>query len=126
MILVVDDDLEVRTSLKRVLELSGYQVITASGGRKAREVLDKQAIDIVITDLIMEDMDGLSLIRSLRSLQGAPSVIAISGGGRGSATSYLSAAQKLGACATFTKPVAISALLQTLQQLSSVDHNPIS
>jgi two-component system chemotaxis response regulator CheY len=68
LILAVDDSPSMREMLAAVLRDSGYQVVEAEDGVKALEVAKTQPIDVVLTDQNMPNMDGLSLVKNLRSL----------------------------------------------------------
>lgn len=106
-ILVVEDDGSLRRLFEQMLVREGHVVTLASDGAKALRLLETSTFDVVITDLIMPEMEGLSLLRALRALRSTkapPKVIAMSGGGRGGATDYLEMAKMLGAAATLAKP----------------------
>ncbi|MBF0566386.1 MAG: response regulator [Nitrospirae bacterium] len=66
-VLIIDDEEIVRRSCKRVLETEGYDVVLASSGENALLEMEKDAFDLVITDLIMPDMDGFELIQSIKT-----------------------------------------------------------
>jgi two-component system chemotaxis response regulator CheY len=68
IILAVDDSPSMREMLAAVLRDSGYQVVEAEDGVKALEVAKQQPVDVVLTDQNMPNMDGLSLVKSLRGL----------------------------------------------------------
>lgn len=78
-VLVVDDEQGIRDMLARHLRFVGYEVLRAADGRQALEVLERHCVDVVVTDLVMPEMDGVSLMRALR--EGYPTVpfIAITG-----------------------------------------------
>ncbi len=65
-ILVVDDDLGTRLSISDYLELSGYKVITAKDGQEALNILEQYHIDLIVTDIVMPNMNGYELVRQLR------------------------------------------------------------
>ena len=65
-ILVVDDEPGMRKWLVEILEGAGYRVFTAGNGREARSRVEEHAVDLVITDLVMPDEEGIELIRTLR------------------------------------------------------------
>jgi CheY-like chemotaxis protein len=81
-ILVVDDFEDVRESLAEVLEDSGNQVITAANGLEAMDAIKHQQINLVISDILMPEMDGLELITETRKLFPDMKFILISGGSR--------------------------------------------
>ncbi len=65
-ILVVEDDNELRGLFIRVLDKNGYEALEACDGQQALDVLDRQYIDLIISDIMMPIMDGYELVRSLR------------------------------------------------------------
>jgi DNA-binding response OmpR family regulator len=103
-ILLVEDDAALRHLFERMLVRDGHEVTMAANGAKALKLIETTPFDIVITDLIMPEMEGLSLLRELRKSASPPRVIAMSGGGRGSSMDYLEMATMLGAAATLAKP----------------------
>ena len=66
-ILIVEDDKELSQLFQKVLEKNGYQVKSASDGALALEILDKEYIDLIISDIMMPVMDGYELVSELRS-----------------------------------------------------------
>ena len=66
-ILIVEDDKELSQLFQKVLEKNGYQVKSAPDGAQALEVLDKEYIDLIISDIMMPVMDGYELVLELRS-----------------------------------------------------------
>ena len=116
-ILVVEDDEQVRTMLCMTLRQAGYETIEADSGRTAREAQSRQPADLVVTDIIMPEEDGLETIMYFRKNYPQTRVIAISGGGRVAARDFLKDAQLLGAAATFQKPVDRGQLLGTVREL---------
>jgi DNA-binding response OmpR family regulator len=66
-ILLADDDDQILTSLQEILEINGYEVVTASNGLETKELLSVQLPDLMILDIMMPDLDGASLIVDLRS-----------------------------------------------------------
>ncbi len=69
IILVVDDNAPIVQTLVDILELKGYTVFSACSGSAALEILQKQNVDILITDVIMPDMDGVNLYRRAKKIQ---------------------------------------------------------
>jgi DNA-binding response OmpR family regulator len=103
-ILVVEDDDQFRTMLKELLTRLAHQVSEASDGRRVCDLHRQQRFDLVITDLVMPDIDGLALIMELRRLDQNVPIIAMSGRRQGRAEEYLRIARKLGAQLTLAKP----------------------
>jgi len=116
-ILVIDDEAAVRALLSKILERDGFSVITASDGKEGMKKFKIEPVDLVITDLIMPEKEGVELIMELK--KGFPDVpiIAISGGGRNSAESYLNIAKLLGADAVLEKPIHKEKLLETVKKV---------
>jgi len=105
-VLIVEDDALVRSMLQQMLEREGYDVTVASDGSEAIKVLNHEPVDLMVTDLIMPEMEGIELIRSLYKQQTKPKIIAISGGSALlSPVTQLKSAKLLGANLTFTKPI---------------------
>lgn len=69
--------------LERALTLAGHEVTVATNGRSALQILEAGAFDLVLTDIVMPEMEGLELIRTIRKQSPAPKIISMSGGGRG-------------------------------------------
>jgi DNA-binding response OmpR family regulator len=103
-ILLVDDEEQLRSMLRLVLEEAGHAVQEASDGQKAVESFKNQQPDVVVTDLVMPNKEGIETIMELRRLRRDVKVIAMSGGGRNNANDYLTLAKRFGACITLTKP----------------------
>jgi len=103
-ILLVEDDDLLRIMLKELLTRSGYEVSEASDGRRVCNMHQEQRFDLVITDLVMPDIDGLAVIMELRRVDQNVRIIAMSGALQGRAKEYLRIAQKLGAQLTLVKP----------------------
>jgi len=113
-ILVADDESAVRSFLKAALERAGYQVLAASDGKQAFQQAMAAEVDLVVTDLVMPEQEGIETIRALRREAPEVGIIAISGafGGR-----FLNAAQKLGADAVLAKPVSAELLLSKVAEV---------
>lgn len=116
-VLIIEDDEFVMNMLKQTFERAGYEVGTASNGRIGLQLYQCKPFDVVITDLIMPDMEGIETISNLRKGNPNVQVIAISGGGRNSPEDYLHLAKKLGAAKTFPKPVDRNELLDAVKAL---------
>jgi CheY-like chemotaxis protein len=116
-ILIVEDDKELREMLKISLMRYKYTVLEAADGKEAITHFKPSITDLVITDLIMPDEDGLKVIMKLREIKPSLKVIAISGGGKAGPGSYLNLAKALGANAVFSKPFPISDLISKIELL---------
>lgn len=113
-ILVVEDEEAFRLMLTEMLKREGHSVMTAANGREAIALAQCNAFDLVITDLIMPEKEGIETILDLRKIAPGVRIIAMSGGGRGSARDYLHAAAQLGASQTLSKPFSRSQLLDAI------------
>ena len=110
-ILVVDDEEHLRSIYEQYLTHDGHTVSTADNGLTAIKLLKHNHFDLVITDIVMPEQDGLGLLNELRKLADAPPVIVISGGSlRLDSHHLLSLAKVMKAHATLTKPVSYEQL----------------
>lgn len=117
-ILLVEDDNDLRDLLKRTLEKRGnHLVIDASNGKEALFKFKTLLVDVVITDLVMPDLDGIGLIMELRKVKPNIKIIAISGGGKVGPSNYLNIAKTLGADAIFTKPFSMKSIIDKVEEL---------
>lgn len=103
-ILVIDDDVAMRSLLRRTLERAGHRVMEASNGREALRLAAAESFDAIITDLLMPETDGIEVVLHLRKAHSTVPILAISGGGRVAGTEYLEMAKTLGANAAIAKP----------------------
>ena len=112
-ILVVDDEESARTGLEKLLRLSGYTVDTAKDGEEALAVAADHPPEVVVTDLKMPEMDGMTLLAKLRASDGdLPVIVATAYGDVSSAV----AAMRAGASDYLTKPIDIDALLIAIER----------
>lgn len=118
-ILVIDDDVQICNMLERFLSRKGYEVDIAYDGNQGITKFDKARTDLVITDLVMPEKEGIETVMELRAKSPAVKIIAISGGGRVGPESYLEIARELGAQRTFEKPVDFEELLGAVEELTS-------
>jgi len=84
-ILVIDDELGIRNLLDTLLRRKGYDVILADGGRKGLELFRREHPDVVVLDLKMPEMDGLTVLRQIHGLEPGKPVIILTGAGTGEA-----------------------------------------
>ena len=103
-ILVVDDEEVVRVTLRQMLEKAGHQVFEAENGVEALRVFEKREADLVITDIIMPEKEGIETIMELRQRKPDLKIIAMSGGGRTGNREYLHLAKSFGADNVLPKP----------------------
>ena len=111
-ILLIDDEAPIRMVFQVALEQAGYHVLTAEHGKHGLRLLEHQAVDLIIVDIFMPEMDGLELIPLLRKTHPANKIIAISGGF--GMLNQLDTAKYLGAHDTLKKPFSLQELLDTV------------
>ncbi len=118
-VLVIEDDREVREYLVEVLSRAGHQVRAAANGRDGVAMLHELPAEVVITDIIMPEKDGIETILDLRREHPRLKVIAISGGGRSTPENYLHSARLLGADRAFRKPFRNEEILAAVAELAA-------
>jgi DNA-binding response OmpR family regulator len=118
-ILVVDDDQDLRQLVCRMLDQQGHRTLEASNGIAGLRILETTPVDVILTDVVMPDLEGLEFIRRIRRLSLSSKVIVMSGGGRGSAGDYLALATLFGADATLPKPFSATELGEVVQRIMS-------
>jgi CheY-like chemotaxis protein len=131
-ILIVDDERDVRDSVKCVLDLAGYVVLTAENATDALEQLGRTPADLVITDIIMPKINGVQAIQSIRKAFPLVRIVAISGGGNFgvagyqptaiATNAYLASAEEAGAHFVLTKPFEAEDLLAAVEKVLGVGH----
>jgi CheY-like chemotaxis protein len=121
-ILVVDDDPPTLRVLQLWLEVHGHHVVGAASGKQALAVIESRDIDLVITDVLMPDGDGIELIGRLKRLRPHLRVLAISGGGAHmTSATCLQRAYRAGAHALLLKPFKQDQLLNAMRYVIGVD-----
>jgi len=116
-ILIIEDDKDLRKFLIRLLEREIHYIIEAENGLEAATILASLRPDLVITDIIMPEQDGIGTINILRERHPDIKIIAISGGGSILGADYLNIARKLGAHYVFAKPFDNKQLLAKVKEL---------
>ena len=121
-ILIIDDDPGMRRTISRILASAGHEVIEAPDGLEGVDLFRRNHPDIVVTDIIMPNKEGIETIRDLRQEQPSTLILAISGGTTNPAGSrvpldYLSLAKALGADGVLAKPFRAADLLQEIDNL---------
>ena len=111
-ILLIDDEESVRMVFQVGLERAGYRVLTTENGKQGLRLFEHQAVDLILVDIFMPEMDGLELIPLLRKTRPANKIIAISG--RSDRSNHLDTAKYLGAHATLKKPLNLQELLHAV------------
>jgi len=124
-ILIVEDDNDLRTMLKVSLSRRRFTVLEAENGKEALTHFKPSVTDLVITDLIMPDEDGLKVIMRIRELKPSIKIIAISGGGKAGPGSYLNLAKALGADAIYSKPFSVNDMIFKIEELLDIKQEEI-
>lgn len=115
-ILVIDDDAQFRSMIRTLLERQDYDVLEAPDGEAGIKLFEGQGADLIVTDIVMPNKEGLETIMELRRKVPRPKIIAVSGGGRIGPESYLQLAEKFGAVKVFSKPFDLKAFLQAVKE----------
>lgn len=123
VILIIEDDKDLREMLKTALKRKDYTVLEANNGKEALIHFKPGVTDLVITDLIMPEEDGLKVIMKIKELKNRIKIIAISGGGKAGPGSYLNLAKALGADSVFSKPFSIHELIVKIEELLKTEHS---
>lgn len=116
-VLIVDDEPLIREGLQKILELNHFEVVIAANGNEALQRIAQTHPQVVVTDIIMPEKDGVEVIMELRTRYPNTKIIAISGGGRINAENHLEIAEHLGVHATLTKPFATEKLIRKIEEL---------
>lgn len=117
-VLLIEDDTLARHSMRAVLDGAGYEVTEAEGGKEGLAAIAETLPDLVVTDILMPDMDGLEVLQSIkRNADTSPKVLAISSGGNLSGEAYVELARDLGADGTLPKPFGSEEFLQAVAGL---------
>ena len=113
-VLVIDDNDELRETLALLLEDEGYIAIAAGDGRAGILAFEQARPDLVVTDVIMPDCDGIEAIRRIRAIDPHTRVIAISGGSMFGNDCQLRKAKDIGAMAVLQKPFDVDELMREI------------
>ena len=116
-ILVLDDDEMILETLSIILKNEGHDILTGTNGNEGLRLCGEHKIDLVITDIVMPDKEGLETIGDLRRGFPGIKITAISGGGRIGPKNYLQLAEKLGAHKTLEKPCKKKDILLAVQEV---------
>ena len=118
LILVVDDDEAICRALSASLTARGYDVVCAADGRMAEQLVDARQPDLILTDIVMDEADGLELINTiLRVRRLTVPIIAMSGVPSAYGFDSLAIAERLGAAASLSKPFSSAVLIETVQRV---------
>lgn len=113
-ILVVDDEQDIRDVTCLLLAKSGYEAVSFEGGQAALDAMEKEPYDLVLTDMLMPEMDGVELITEIRRRDPEQVIVAMSGGGHAPKESYLQIAKLYGVQGIIPKPYNRDKLVEAL------------
>ena len=116
-VLLIDDDLVLLGLMAHAFAAAGYTTLTAENGRKGLSLLESYKPDLVVTDIVMPEMEGIGAILQIRRKPKPPKIIAISGAGPGGRRDYLSWAKHLGADEVLAKPFRMSQIVALSNRL---------
>jgi CheY-like chemotaxis protein len=123
-ILITDDEEPVRTMMAEVLRLGGHVVVEARTAREAVDAHRDNPADLIVTDLVMKEMDGTELLRRVRAFSPHTPIVGVSGDRHGKI--YLNMAKLLGAERVLAKPFTPEAFLAAVDQALLAGANPVS
>lgn len=116
-ILIIDDEDVIRKFLRLFFEKNGYEVVEAANGAQGVKIFKEQGADLIITDLVMPEQEGLETIRTIVKQYPGTKIIAMSGGGVIDPETYLKMAKGFGAKHVFSKPFDKDLLLEKVREL---------
>ena len=116
-ILLIDDNVDLAKILTQALQRAGHTVWMTENSKEGLKLLQQHAIDILITDLVMPEQDGIETIQLARKLRPELRIIAISGDAPRHAGLYLKLAEKLGADRSLLKPFPLQALFAAIEEV---------
>lgn len=116
-ILFVDDDREIAGVMTEYLRRCGYSAEAAADGQIALRTLQRRPVALVVTDILMPQVDGYELIMKLKQTPHRPRIIAMSGNPSKIGLDFLKSAQQLGADRVLPKPFVPQALLKLVQEI---------
>ena len=115
-ILLIDDEPLVVETLSSAIISKRHTVVTAANGVEGMKKFTEGSFDLIITDIIMPDKEGIELIMEMKRHAPGVKIIAISGGGRTGNVEFLKMATKLGAVASLKKPIRLAEFYSVLDQ----------
>jgi CheY-like chemotaxis protein len=116
-VLVIDDDEDARQELVELFVGIGLEVVSVRDGREGLKALANGRFDVIVTDILMPNVEGLEFITMIKKNSPDTKIIAVSGGGTTRNMSFLEFAEKLGADRTLEKPIRCEQLLANVKEL---------
>ena len=123
-VLVIEDDGNLRSVIRRSLERVGHKVFEAIDGRDGIEKVVRNKLDLVITDLLMPEQEGIETIQSIKRMHPELPIIAMSGALREGEFSILEDATLMGADLALEKPFDVTGLLDAVERALSAKRPP--
>lgn len=120
-VLLIDDEKMLRDVLRDAFVAAGYDVAVAANGAEGVRMFEEAPSDIIVTDVLMPDKDGLEVIMELRKRHPDLKIVAISGGDRTGNRRYLRIAKELGAARILPKPFRPKELLAVVEEVLGTD-----
>ncbi len=118
-ILVIEDDEIMNSMILQMLAKAGFEAMGARDGKRGLSLHEVEIFDLIITDIVMPEKEGLETIMAIRKTNKTIPIIAISGGGKISPDQYLKLAQQLGADYSFQKPFDKGPFLSAIRECLS-------
>ena len=116
VILIIEDDEQHRGLLNELLQLSGFNTVSAKNGKEGLMLFKNISPDLVLTDIVMPEMDGFEVVQKIISYDDSVPLIAMSGYNKGPKTTYLNMISMLGADAILSKPIKAKKLIDTINE----------
>ncbi len=116
-ILIVEDDDDLVSLISEKLLECGYEIRVTNDGKQALKALTDETFDLVLTDIVLPEKEGIETIRELKRTRPTLPIIAMSGGGLGPSGLYLELAKRFGATRTIAKPFTMFELVSLIQEV---------
>lgn len=118
-ILVVEDEAQLREVLRMTLERASYRVIVAESGNAGIRHYRESRPDLILTDILLPEMDGLEVLRAVRLIDSKARIIAMSGGGQAADMKFREFTKEFGAVESLAKPFRAAQLLTAVERVLS-------
>ena len=119
-LLLVEDDFRLLSAMSRTLSHAGFNVIEASDGRQAMDLLKDHTVDLTVIDIFMPEVDGMEFTIRVKRLVPEAKIVAMSGGGALDKESVLDIARRYGAARTLTKPFEMTELIEVVNEVLEI------
>lgn len=116
-IFIIDDDEQLLRMLRKALEIAGHEVAAAGNGKDGIKLFRENPADLILSDILMPEMDGLEVLMQLRREFPQVKIIAMSGGSESLNLDTLEIARRLGAVHTLRKPFALPEMLRAVREV---------